>query len=93
MSKRAIKLVKTARKNITKRRRMSYVTPPQSPDNRSDRQKILDLDIQRRETRRARRLAHQNNYNNNIGPIMINLNNIDNVNNLPNQFGEMKIQE
>ena len=48
MSKRAIKLVKTARKNIAKRRRMSYVTPPQSPDNRSERQKILDLDIQRK---------------------------------------------
>lgn len=94
MTKRAIKLVIRARKNIIKKRKMSYVTPPPTPDNRSDRQKVLDLDTQRREARRTNRLAHQNNHNNNISPIILNFNN-DNiiVDNLPNESGEMKIHE
>ena len=96
MTKRAIKLVKTARKNIIKKRKMSFVTPPPTPDNRTNTQKVRALDQERRNKRRANRLAHQNNHNNNLSPIVLNLN-IDNIiddaNNLPNEFGEMKLQE
>ena len=92
MSKRAVKLVKTARKNLNKKRKMSFVTPPPSPDNRSDSQKVLALDKKRREIRRANRLAHQNNHDNNLIPIELNLNNNDDANNMPNKLGEMKLQ-
>ena len=97
MTKRAIELVKAARKNIIKKRKMSFVTPPPSPDNRTDTQKVLDLDKRRRNKRRANRLAHQNNYNNNLIPNVLNFNDINNIiddaNNLPNELGEMKLQE
>jgi hypothetical protein len=88
MSKRAVKLVKTARNNIIKKRKMNrLLTPPQSPDNRSDSKKVLALDKKRRETRRANRLAHQNNHFNNLIPIQLNLDDNDDANNLPNQSG------
>tara|TARA_B100001758_G_C17949389_1_gene372524 strand:- start:68 stop:322 length:255 start_codon:yes stop_codon:yes gene_type:complete len=84
MTKRAIKLVITARKNIIKKRKMSFVTPPPSPDNRTDSEKVRALDKKRRDIRRANRLDHQNNHNNNLIPIVLDLNDNDDANNPPN---------
>ena len=63
MSKRAVKLVKTSRKNIIKKRKKNFVTPTHSPDKRTNNQKVSDHDKGRKEARSAKRLASQNNPN------------------------------
>ena len=70
---------------------MSFVTPPQSPDKRTDTQKVRAHDEKRRNIRRANRLTHQNNHNNNLIPIVLDFDDNDDDNNLPNELGEMKL--
>ena len=95
MSKRAIDLVKTARRNIQKKRKSMSNRPQTPPPTESLEDKFKRIERERKEARnsaisakRALRQQHQNNFPENFRSRR-------SLNTSPNesQFGEMKISD